>query len=644
MSQALFMIKLAALYLRTTAIVGALAIVPFVAGVESGCAKNLFDIFKRKDTQAVEESQNQVLKSPKNTATQISIKRVSNPPKSYDYKPERLFDFDFSKIDFQKTASTISNHNQNNSAIVQASNAHFDNSMTQENTVSQFLLNVRLIAEKNIGDVVINYYAHNPNFIWSKQGNLTPQAQSLLEQFSKANEDGLDPLDYAVPLPKNNLSAEEQGNAWAQFDVLMSARILRYVQDAAHGRIVADRLSPYYDLPRDKLNLDEIFTQLVQSKTPTDIAVSYFPKSQKYQILKRALASMNEQADVTTALIPTDIIIRPGQTNENLPNFIKLLLSKAPSIYLDKYRSVLVAHQDNDIYDQELKIAIQAFQKQAGKSADGVIGPSTLAVIQGQTQQTKKQNIIDSMERLRWLPRNFGDRYVFINQPSFRAQYYANGQEQLNMKVVIGSPSHQTYFFHDKIKLVTFNPSWGVPRSIIMNEMLPRILNDPSYLSRNGYEVYSNSGKVVSASTVNWQQVATTGNGVGVRQLPGKNNALGELKILFPNKHDIYLHDTPNKAAFSRDMRALSHGCVRLENPRAMAAAVLGKNINELKPYFGKNERNVQLTEQVPVYLVYFTAWPNEKTGEIDYFSDVYSRDSSLQNAVKKTNISRQTI
>lgn len=177
-----------------------------------------------------------------------------------------------------------------------------------------------------------------------------------------------------------------------------------------------------------------------------------------------------------------------------------------------------------------------------------------------------------------------------------------------------------------------------MPRSIILNEMLPKVMRDTSYLDRNGYEVYAN-GKKVSASAVNWSAVATGKAHIGIRQKPSLDNSLGELKI-FPNAHDIYMHDTPAKSYFKRDMRALSHGCIRLERPRDMAAAVLGTSVKNLDKYFGKDERGIKVPEPVPVYIAYFTAWP-DADGKIHYYGDIYDRDSGLQKAFDKTATTR---
>ncbi len=354
--------------------------------------------------------------------------------------------------------------------------------------------------------------------------------------------------------------------------------------------------------------------------------------------MKRELAN-TEPPSAEPIRISLNGIIKPGDTNDQLSKVVALISRHAPAGYLAQHKQVLDTHASGDVYDPELVSAIKDYQKLSGSTPDGVIGRNTLSALQGEQSSIKRDRILYSMERLRWLPHDFGTRYVMVNQPAYRAEYFEDGKEKLAMNVVIGSPTHQTYFFYNKVQTVVFNPSWGVPRSIILNEMLPKVMRDTSYLDRNGYEVYA-GGKKVSASAVNWSAVAAGKAHVGIRQKPSLDNALGELKILFPNAHDIYMHDTPAKSYFSRDMRALSHGCIRLERPRDMAAAVLGTSVTDLEKYFGKNERGIKVKEPVPVFISYFTAWP-EADGKIHYYGDVYDRDSGLQKAFDKTAGSR---
>ncbi|MDP2410316.1 MAG: L,D-transpeptidase family protein [Pseudolabrys sp.] len=245
------------------------------------------------------------------------------------------------------------------------------------------------------------------------------------------------------------------------------------------------------------------------------------------------------------------------------------------------------------------------------------------------------------MERVRWLPHDLGDRYVFLNQPAYSVSIVDGGKEELSMPVIIGKTSNQTNFFADKIQAIEYNPSWTVPRSIIVNEMVPKAYRDPTYLDRIGYQVTNHRGQPVSSASVAWDRVALNKASVEVRQPPGPRNALGRLKIEFPNRHAIYMHDTPQKSLFKQDKRAFSHGCVRLEQPALMAAALLGKPVGHVSARIAAGKNAVEpVSRQIPVYLAYFTAWP-DKDGKIVYFGDVYERDTYLTRAIEKTNAVR---
>jgi murein L,D-transpeptidase YcbB/YkuD len=210
------------------------------------------------------------------------------------------------------------------------------------------------------------------------------------------------------------------------------------------------------------------------------------------------------------------------------------------------------------------------------------------------------------------------------------------------MRAVVGKPTAQTYFFIDHVKDVEYNPYWNVPRSIVINEMLPHLYRDPGYLDSKGYEVANQRGRQIASNSVNWAAVASDKTNVDVRQPPGDHNALGRVKIEFPNKHAIYLHDTPEKSFFTRDMRALSHGCVRLQHPREMAAAVLGTTVDHVDKRIATRKTDKEFVKRgLPIYLVYFTAWPDQN-GDIKYYNDVYDRDAHVQLALEKTEAERK--
>ncbi len=562
------------------------------------------------------------------------IKRVVvTAPTNYDYKPEGLVQIDFSKVDTQITASA------DHSTDVSPSMA-----MDEFGLKIDHLKAAHVLAEKEISDAIVSYYATKQRPIWTASYDVTRQAKAVVALFAKAADDGLDPQDYAVAVPSDDYDRANipaRLKELADFELSMSARALRYAMDQGEGRINPNRLSGFHDFATGRVKPRDVIEQLASSNDPAATLVAFEPQNKWYAELKQNLHELDDTNEPTVSIAP-GTMIRPGDISDELRNVVALIRAKAPQDYLAEHKIVLAAHENSYVYDESLVQAIKDFQKAQGRKADGVIGSNTIKSLQTETTLSKRNRILYSMERLRWLPHDFGKRYVFINQPAYRAQYFDDNTEKLAMNIVVGSPTNQTYFFDDTIETVVFNPSWGVPRSIILNEMMPKILSNPSYLENSGYEVYDKSGRVVPSSSINWYQVASNGGGVGIRQKPSLDNALGELKILFPNSHDIYMHDTPAKSYFKRDMRALSHGCIRLERPRDMAAAVLGVPVEDLKQYFGKNERSVKVKDQLPVYVSYFTAWPDATTGEIKYYDDVYERDAYLEKAFVKTRAMRQ--
>ncbi|MEM7069699.1 MAG: L,D-transpeptidase family protein, partial [Pseudomonadota bacterium] len=307
---------------------------------------------------------------------------------------------------------------------------------------------------------------------------------------------------------------------------------------------------------------------------------------------------------------------------------------------LDSHAEFLTNYDGSVAYTKEAVALVKAYQKEAGLGADGIIGRNTATKLAGLKSEDKAMQVRLAMERLRWLPKEFGRRHVLINQPEYRARYVENGEEKLAMRVVVGKKSNQTNFFYDEIEKVVYNPYWGVPRSIIVNEFLPKSLGNPGYLDQAGYEVTTGGGQRISSSSIDWYNVGAHPN-FNVRQPPGAKNALGNIKILFPNKHSIYMHDTPSKSLFKKQHRAFSHGCVRLHDPQGMAAAVLGKSKGHIKANIstGKNQTEI-LNEKVPVYVAYFTAWP-QADGGVSYFRDVYGRDAHLLKAFEATRKAR---
>lgn len=641
-------------YVRN-ALAFALAASTLFSTAQAQAANSLLELFQqRRQQQAQPPVQAAPVAPERRAAKPVSVPRAAVPPAQrvtvkgpqiYNYKPDALIKVDFSAVDMQVTAAVDPAHvdplTSGMSPIGRSKKVDETQGERAFDAATDYLKTVDVKAEKQVAEAIVSFYSEKRTFLWSSDNKALDKARNVAAFFAQADDDGLNPEEYAVAIPGDHFDEAElteRQQKLADFEIRMSARALRYAIDAGEGRVVADRLSGFHDLPRGRVDPKAVLARLASESDPVAYLKSFQPNNEAYASLKRELAQTEAPAGEPIR-ISLDKAIRPGDSNDQLGKVVALITRHAPASYLEQHRNVLQAHADASIYDPELAVAIKDYQKLSGSTPDGIIGKNTIAALQGEQDSVKRDRILYSMERLRWLPHDFGSRYVMVNQPSYRAEYFEDGKEKLAMNVVIGSPTHQTYFFYNKVQTVVFNPSWGVPRSIILNEMLPKVMRDTSYLDRNGYEVYV-GGKKVSASAVNWSAVAAGKAHVGIRQKPSLDNALGELKILFPNTHDIYMHDTPAKSYFSRDMRALSHGCIRLERPRDMAAAVLGKPVEELGKYFGKDERGLKVANPVPVYIAYFTAWP-DANGNVRFFNDIYDRDSGLQKAFDKTAESR---
>jgi murein L,D-transpeptidase YcbB/YkuD len=498
--------------------------------------------------------------------------------------------------------------------------------------------------------------------IWTSMDGFETKALSVLAVLNTAAAEGFDAADYRMPVVDDMGSpgaVETDLSAIARFDIEMTALAVRYAQNASGGTIVPNRLSGYHDLRPPRVSAKVALNKLVASDAPGEYLMSLHPTHPAYAAMRQALAESTQTAEIADQPepLPFGPTITPGMTDYRVGLIRARLITlghldagdpqgqdatvepaaQELPVANDTVGTDLEAESDN-LYDRQMVRAVKAFQREAGLRPDALIGPATLRAFNGDTPQSidKAQRLRVNMERLRWLPRHLGNRHIFVNQASYRLQVVDNGRTVWRTKVIVGKPKHQTAFFSDTMETVVFNPYWGVPQSIIVNEMLPKLVNDPGYLDRQGYEVISEGGRRVSSYDVDWWQYYDKVP-YGVRQLPGRRNALGEVKFLFPNKHAIYLHDTPTKKLFSRGERAFSHGCVRVENPRELAKAVLGWNDSKVAATIntGRNTK-VSLDRKFRVHLTYFTAWPGAD-GTIDYPRDVYGRDSRIEAALQAT-------
>ena len=499
------------------------------------------------------------------------------------------------------------------------------------------LVEFDLSAEKDVSEAITKHYAAQQEFAWISGNGLNTRAEQALRVLADAASHGLDPAEYAVHVPNASFSMDDmpgRQKELAAFELELSARVLRYIRDSVRGRIDPNRLSGYHDFAPKPLDLAKELEKLSRTFDTAVLLDSYHPQNEEYRQLRIELETL-AAAEENDIVVDPKLLLKPGGKSTELPKVIALIERQATPEFATKHTILLALSRGKEDYTSELVPLIKEAQEAKGLKGDGVIGPRTVQVFAGVSKADRVGKVRVALEQLRWLPSELGARRVFINQPAYTATYYENGVETLSMRTVVGKVSNQTSFFQDEIEQIDYNPYWGVPQSIIVNEMLPRLRGDPGYLDRAGYEVTNAKGERISSSSVNWSQY---GGKVpyNVRQTPSEANALGELKILFPNKHAIYMHDTPQKALFDRESRAFSHGCVRLHQPREMAAALLGKDVDYIKSKLAAGHASEKIPGNIPVYVAYFTAWP-DKHGAVAYFPDVYGRDDKVLTAIEKT-------
>lgn len=285
------------------------------------------------------------------------------------------------------------------------------------------------------------------------------------------------------------------------------------------------------------------------------------------------------------------------------------------------------------VFDSVLTKALMRFQRRHGLKPDGICGKSVVKELNVPVEDRIAQMLVN-LERCRWMPNAFPERFLLVNIPEFTLHVVDNKKPVDRMPVVVGKEMHQTVSFIGTMNTVVFHPYWVIPSGILYNEIIPSVLRNTLYLQRNNMEVVGASGKLISPASINWKSYRKSGFPYTIRQRPGPENPLGEIKFLFPNNHSIYLHDTPGKSLFVKEKRTFSHGCIRLGDAKRLADFVLkaeGWSSQAIDSAFGaKKERWVNLKQDLPVFIVYFTSWVDED-GVLQFRDDIYGRDERLK-------------
>ena len=500
-------------------------------------------------------------------------------------------------------------------------------------------LGIKVQAEER--QAILSHYSQTGfRPLWIENGKLSPRAAAILKIFEQAADEGLQPANYLPPALNNyaglSSAAASDGKTLARLDLGITAMALKYARHASGGQFNPRKLSRYNDITPEGVAPSQAIKVIAWSPFADSYLRDLQPKHPAYAAMKTALAELRKEADGTRATtIATGPQVKIGQSDARIAQLRQRLRELGYDVAIPD--SLL----DETVFDATLSATLKQFQKASGVKPTGILGAATVKALNSHGSERDELRLVDNMERLRWLPKNLGSKYVLVNQAAFQVQVIDKGTEVWRSKVIVGKPMTQTSAFHDQIETVVFNPAWGVPPSIIANEYLPILRGDPAYLDRIGFKVTDNYGQEIPSSYIDWWSY---GNRVpfSIQQPPGRTNALGELKFLFPNSHDIYMHDTPNRGLFNKEVRAFSHGCVRVQNPREFAAVLLGWDPKKIaKTVEGKVSQTVALPAKVPVHITYFTAWPDE-TGKIQYFNDLYGRDKAMENALSAMTVAER--
>lgn len=456
--------------------------------------------------------------------------------------------------------------------------------------------------------------------VWTRNAQATPQAKTVIGMFENAEAKGLRAADYEAGLWTARLSDLQNDAAQARFDVNMTATLLRYAVDLRSGRIDPQTMDFAYEGQPDTIYLPELVNRVATSADPASVIATAEPSNPEYRRLIAALATYRRIATATDEPLPVVAKIKVGDDYAALPQLAAKL-----RLYGDLAADVNV---QGTKYEGAIVDAVKNFQSRHGLDSDGVIAKGTFAALNVPASHRVKQIEI-AIERVRWTPAVEGPA-ILVNIPEFKLR--AIGEEELTMRVVVGKAAgHKTPVFDGDLKHVVFRPYWSVPPSIQRSEIAPKLNAD--YAAKHNYQVVDAAGRV---QEINDDTVARVKNGsLQVRQKPGTSNALGLVKFLFPNDHNVYLHSTPQQALFARSRRDFSHGCVRVEDPQALAQWVLREKPEwtkeKIKAAFeGKrDDQYVNLEKPITVKILYQTAVA-QPNGAMHFYEDIYGHDAKL--------------
>ena len=468
---------------------------------------------------------------------------------------------------------------------------------------------------------------------WTRGTAPLPHVTELITALNSASDEGLDPQLYNVSLLEERRQAASKGFLSKKgfdpaevggLEAWLTYLYMKYASDLADGLSDLAQADKTWQIRPEKFDAAKQLEAAMAENNVGSSLLDLRPENPQYLALRHMLGDYRAQAAKGGwPRVPAHVRLKPGQKGDAVATIARRLAASKD------FPGPLPAAGSAGSYDRPLQEAVKRFQRRHGLHDDAVVTPEVVAAMNVSADHRVRQ-IEMNLERWRWLPRKLGDRFILVNIPEYRLEVWDAGKVPVTMRVVVGKQDTQTPIFNDEMTYVVFSPYWNVPPDIAQGETLPEVLKDPGFLDRTNMEVLDAAGKVIDPLSIDLSDPAK----YRFRQRPGADNSLGLVKFMFPNQFNVYLHDTPADSLFARASRSLSHGCVRLENPMALAEYVLRdqqgwtrERIEEAM--HGQEERTVKLKRPLPVYLGYWTARVSAD-GVMQFRKDVYGIDGRL--------------
>jgi murein L,D-transpeptidase YcbB/YkuD len=459
---------------------------------------------------------------------------------------------------------------------------------------------------------------------WTQAGQLTDSARGVIARLRDAASEGLNPADYPVP----DFAAATSPDQLAEAELKLTASMLDYARQAQSGRMHWSQVAGDIQYPEHPTDPAEVLANISTARDASAALDGYNPPHKPYRELKAKLAELRGQGDGPLLQIPEGPALAykaaTKKQGEVAPEDSRVPQLRAKLGVSDR--------PDSTLYDAKVAAAVRKFQESVDLKATGVLDDRTVKALNSPKRDRQIDTVLVNMERWRWLPRQLGapaigNAYVILNVPDFTLKVMQNGAQVWTTRVVTGKPGkHATPMLTETMKFITVNPTWNVPPSIIYNEYLPALQQDPTVLQRMGLRLERNRDGTIHIS-----------------QPPGEANALGRVRFNFPNKFLVYQHDTPDKHLFAKEERAFSHGCMRVQNPDVYAATLLNITMpNErytperIRSMYGRSEIDLKFPTPIPVNITYQTAFVDD-AGKLQMRKDIYGRDAIMIGLLKNS-------